>query len=115
MNSINTDQLLTQLRAAAAQAQGPQGTDNQPAQPAAAAGGAEGTSFASLMEQSLDKVNEMQNQSGALKKAFEMGDPNVSLPEVSLASNKAGLAFQATLNVRNKVVDAYKEIMRMQV
>lgn len=117
MNTINTNQLLTQLRAAAAQAQGPQ-AENAAAGPAAAANPAqknEGVSFSSLIEESLDKVNALQEQSGDLKTKFQMGDPNVSLPEVALAGQKAGVAFQTTLHVRNKVVEAYKEIMRMQV
>lgn len=109
MNTIDTNQLLAQLRTAAAQAQGPQ------AEAAAPAAQGEDVNFSSLMKQSLDKVNELQQQSGDLKEAFQMGDPNVSLPEVALAGQKAGVAFQTTLHVRNKVVEAYKEIMRMQV
>ena len=48
-------------------------------------------------------------------KAFEMGDPNVTLPEVMIAKSKAGLAFEGMVQVRNKMIDAYQEIMRMQV
>ncbi|HKJ76282.1 MAG TPA: flagellar hook-basal body complex protein FliE [Gammaproteobacteria bacterium] len=109
MNTIDTNQLLTQLRTAAAQAQG------QQTEAAAPAAKGQDVSFSSLMEQSLDKVNELQQTSGDLKTAFQKGDPNVSLPEVALAGQKAGIAFQTTLHVRNKVVEAYKEIMRMQV
>jgi flagellar hook-basal body complex protein FliE len=106
MNNIDTSQLLTQLRAAAAQAR----TD-KPAEPEQVTG----DNFSSLLTQSLDKVNEMQEHSGKMKTAFELGDPNVSLPQVMIASSKANLAFQATLQVRNKVVEAYQEIMRMPV
>jgi flagellar hook-basal body complex protein FliE len=108
MNTINTNQLLMQLRAAAAQANMP------PAQPAAveSAGGA---NFSSLLSQSIGKVNEMQQSAGSMTRAFEMGDPNVTLPEVMIAKSKAGLAFEGMVQVRNKMIDAYQEIMRMQV
>lgn len=105
MNTIDSSQLLTQLRAAAAQAQ------NTP-QPG---GEASASNFASVLTQSIDKVNDMQQASGELKQAFEMGDPNVSLPQVMIAGSKAELSFQAMVQVRNKMVEAYQEIMRMQV
>ena len=44
-----------------------------------------------------------------------MGDQNVSLSDVMIASNKSGLAFDATVQVRNKMVEAYKEVMSMPV
>ncbi|MGM0594825.1 MAG: flagellar hook-basal body complex protein FliE [Pseudomonadota bacterium] len=109
MNNIDTSQLLMQLRSAAAQASSsPQGPAETPS-----VGG--GDNFSSLLTQSLDKVNSMQQQSGELTRAFEMGEENVTLPEVMIAKNKAGLAFDATIQVRNKVVEAYQTIMRMQV
>ncbi|MFW5446947.1 MAG: flagellar hook-basal body complex protein FliE, partial [Methylophagaceae bacterium] len=59
--------------------------------------------------------NETQQAAGKLKTAFEMGDPNVSLADAMIASQKASVAFQATLQVRNKLVQAYEEVMRMSV
>ena len=110
MNTINTSQLLMQMRAAAAQAAQSQ------AQPSAAVGQAEGSAnFSSLLSQSINKVNEMQQDAGNMTKAFEMGSANVTLPEVMIAKNKAGLAFEGMVQVRNKMVEAYQEIMRMQV
>ena len=106
MNNIDTSQLLTQLRAAAAQAQ-----TEKPADPEQTTG----DNFSSLLTQSLDKVNQMQQHSGELKNAFELGDQSVSLPQVMIASSKANLAFEATIQVRNKVVEAYQEVMRMPV
>jgi flagellar hook-basal body complex protein FliE len=106
MNTINTNQLLMQLRAAAAQAKMPA------AQPVEQSGGA---NFSSLLSQSIGKVNEMQQTSSSMSRGFELGDPNVSLPEVMIAKSKAGLAFEGMVQVRNKMIDAYQEIMRMQV
>jgi len=109
MNNIDTSQLLMQLRSAAAQAQG----SAQGAQESSAVNG--GDNFSSLLSESLSKVNSMQQHSGDMTKAFEMGASDVTLPEVMIAKSKASLAFEATVQVRNKVIDAYQEIMRMQV
>ncbi len=108
MNTIDTNQLLMQLRTAAAQARMPSAETVAPQQAGAA-------NFSSLLTQSIDKVNEMQQTSGAMTRAFEMGDPNVTLPEVMIAKSKSGLAFEGMVQVRNKMIDAYQEIMRMQV
>ncbi len=107
MNNIDTSQLLMQLRAAAAQA----GLKPQAAEQTTPVA----DNFSSMLSQSIGKVNEMQNQAGDLTRAFEMGSADVTLPEVMIAKSKAGLAFEGMVQVRNKVVEAYQEIMRMQV
>ena len=71
MNTIDTNQLLMQLRAAAAQTKAPAAAPAQVEQSGAA-------NFSSLLTQSIGKVNEMQKTSGAMTRAFEMGDPNVT-------------------------------------
>ncbi len=71
--------------------------------------------FKELMSEAVDKVNESLKTSGELKKAFEKGDENVSLVDVMVASQKANISFQAMLNVRNKLINAYQEIMSMQI
>jgi flagellar hook-basal body complex protein FliE len=63
----------------------------------------------------LEKVSEAQNQASELGKSFAMGDDKVSLSDVMIAGQKASIAFQATVQVRNKLVSAYHEIMNMQV
>jgi flagellar hook-basal body complex protein FliE len=107
MSTIDTAQILAQLRLAAAQARGPAA--------APAAQKPEGANFSAMLKQSLDAVNNMQQTSAQMKTSFEAGDPNVSLPEVMIASGKAELGFQALVQVRNRVVEAYQEIMRMPV
>jgi flagellar hook-basal body complex protein FliE len=74
-----------------------------------------GQDFGSLLKNAISTVNELQQDAGAKKMAFEMGDRSVSLAETMIASQKAGLAFEATVQVRNKFVEAYKEIMSMPV
>ena len=65
--------------------------------------------------QSVDKVNETQMDSKKLADAFQAGDPNVQVSEVMVALQKSNVSFQAMLQVRNKLVSAYQEIMNMQV
>lgn len=71
--------------------------------------------FSDLLQQAVNNVNDLQSTSGELKNAVEMGDRSVSLAEAMIASQKAGVAFEATVQVRNKLVDAYKQIMSMPV
>lgn len=71
--------------------------------------------FGELLQQAVNNVNDLQATSGELKTAVEMGDRSVSLAEAMIASQKAGVAFEATVQVRNKLVDAYKQIMSMPV
>jgi len=105
-NTINPDTLLTQMRAMAAQAQGKSTETNS----------ATGQSdFSELLKQSVEKVNETQADSKKLQDAFQAGDPNVQVSEVMIAMQKSNVSFQAMLQVRNKLVSAYQEIMNMQV
>ena len=108
INAIDPNQLLTQMRAAQAQA------TQQPIT-APQSGEASNVNFSNLMKSAVDQVNETQQAAGKLKTAFEMGDPNVSLADAMIASQKASVAFQATVQVRNKLINAYEEVMRMSV
>ncbi|MCK9530864.1 MAG: flagellar hook-basal body complex protein FliE [Hydrogenophaga sp.] len=110
MNTIDSSQLLAQLRLATAQAKG---AGVLPAADASA--GTAGASFSSVLKQSIDTVNGMQQTAGELKQSFELGTAGVGLSDVMLATSKAQLGFQAMVQVRNKVVEAYQEIMRMPV
>jgi len=110
INSIDPSQLLTQMRAE--QAQAAQKTNLSSS---SAIQGTDSVNFSGLMKSAIDQVNETQQAAGKLKTAFEMGDPNVSLADTMIASQKASVAFQATLQVRNKLVAAYEEVMRMSV
>lgn len=73
------------------------------------------TDFTTLFKDALNNVNSLQQHTRALTTAVEMGDPKVSLAEAMIASQKSSIAFEATVQVRNKVVEAYKEIMSMPV
>jgi len=108
INAIDPNQLLTQMRAAQSQAtQQPTAIQQDNA--------ADRVDFSGLMKNAVDQVNATQKASGELKTAFEMGDPNVNLADVMIASQKATVAFEATMQVRNKLINAYEEVMRMSV
>ena len=110
IKAIDPQQLLTQMKAMQAQA------SQSPVTNATASSTESGrVDFANVIKSAVDQVNETQQASGKLKKAFEMGDPNVSLSDVMIASQKANVSFQATLQVRNKLVSAYEEVMRMSI
>ncbi|MBL4911084.1 MAG: flagellar hook-basal body complex protein FliE [Alteromonadaceae bacterium] len=74
-----------------------------------------GQDFGNLLKNAINTVNELQHDAGAKKTAFELGDRSISLAETMISGAKAGLAFEATVQVRNKFVEAYKEIMSMPV
>ena len=71
--------------------------------------------FGNILQDAVKSVNELQKDAGTKKTAFELGDRSVTLAETMIASQKSGIAFDATVQVRNKFVEAYKEIMSMPV
>lgn len=71
-------------------------------------------SFSGLLTNALNQVDQVQQSAHSAEKAYELGDKNMSLGQVMLESKKAALSFQALVRVRNKFVEAYKEIMNMQ-
>src|SRR4051812_26480973 len=71
--------------------------------------------FASALKATLDQVNGAQNKAEDMAKRFVLGDDSVSLSDVMINSQKANIAFQATVQVRNRLVSAYHDIMNMQV
>src|SRR5262245_34774852 len=101
------DQLLGQLRTAAAAAKG--ASVPQVAAPAAKA------DFSEVLKASLDQVNSTQQQAANLARDFELGTSSASLPEVMISLQKANISFQQVVQVRNKLVAAYHDIMNMQV
>lgn len=106
MNVSGVDGLLAEMRAAMAIAQG------GVAPKTAAAPTAD---FASVLKSSLDGVAQAQNRAESMQKAFVLGDDKVSLSDVMIDMQKANLSFQTAVQVRNKVVAAYNDIMNMQV
>jgi len=73
------------------------------------------SAFSGLLSKAINHVNDAQMASGKLAEAFERGDPNVDLPSLMVAMQKASLSYEALKQVRNRLVDAYEEINRMGV
>jgi flagellar hook-basal body complex protein FliE len=85
---------------------------------ASALGGANragGVSFGKSLEDALANVSQLQNQSQAMAREFQAENPNVTLEETMIAMQQSSLSFQAVVQVRNKLVTAYSEMMNMQV
>ena len=74
-----------------------------------------GSSFADMLGQAVNKVNDTQQASSQLSTAFEIGKSGVDLTDVMIAKEKAGVSFQALTQVRNKLVQAYQDISQMPV
>ncbi|MCH8618803.1 flagellar hook-basal body complex protein FliE [Undibacterium sp. TS12] len=71
--------------------------------------------FAEALKASLDTVNKAQVSSEQLGQKFAMGDDKVSLSDVMISMQKANISFQTTVQVRNRLVSAYHDIMNMQI
>jgi flagellar hook-basal body complex protein FliE len=106
MSSMQISQVLAEMRALQARASGISEAPAAAAQP---------SEFANLMKNSVDRVASMQNQATALADAYESGDKSIDLTRVMLEVQKASLAFRAMTEVRNKLVDAYQQVMNMSV
>lgn len=72
-------------------------------------------SFASMLKQAIDNVNGHQQEANDLRTRYEMGDPDVDIVNVMIASQKSTVAFEAMSQVRSRLVNAYQEIMRMPI
>jgi flagellar hook-basal body complex protein FliE len=114
MSNMEIDRVLAQIRSMshATKAGGVGGIG------AAGAAGAKGVAgidngFAKLLKQGIESVNATQNNAADIANKFERGVPGVELPQVMLEMQKANVSFRALTEVRNKFVEAYREIMNM--
>jgi flagellar hook-basal body complex protein FliE len=89
--------------------------DGQPIGRAKAPVQAEGAGFSQALSQALRSVSEAQNSASRMQREVQLDNPAVSLEETMVAMQKAQIGFQATLQVRNRLVQAYSDIMNMQV
>ena len=74
-----------------------------------------GTSFGKTLEDAMANVSKMQNDAQTKAREFQAENPDVTLEETMISMQQASLSFQATVQVRNKLVAAYNEMMNMQV
>jgi flagellar hook-basal body complex protein FliE len=80
-----------------------------------ATAGVAGGGFKAAMTQALSNVSQSQIEAQRLQREVTLDNPAVSVEETMLAMQKANIGFQATLQVRNRMLQAYSEIMNMQV
>lgn len=76
---------------------------------------AQAPSFSETLRSAVAGVNETQHRAGTLAKAFELGDPSADLAKVMIASQQSQVAFRATVEVRNRLVQAYQDVMNMSL
>jgi flagellar hook-basal body complex protein FliE len=81
----------------------------------AAAPGAQAGGFAASLQAALDRVSRMQHEAASLALRFQKNDPEASLERTMIAMAQANVSFQALVQARNRLVQAYQDIMNMQV
>lgn len=74
-----------------------------------------GPKFGDLLTQAVDKVNDVQKASTTMTNAYLQGDSSVDITDVMIASQKSSVAFDSMVQVRNKFVDAYRDVMNMPI
>ena len=84
-------------------------------QPLPKAGAAPATGFSQALGQALSAVSKSQVEATSMQREVQLDNPTVSLEQTMVAMQKAQIGFQATLQVRNRMVQAYSDIMGMQV
>ena len=107
MNTPNVDSMITRMQALAAAASGkPTSTDNQ---------ATNGVDFSAVLKNAIENVNTAQNSAQAKAQSFTLGTSDTSLEDVIVSLQKANLSLQGMIAVRNRLVDAYKEVTNLQV
>lgn len=111
------NQVLSEMRALKSRAQGfePATSSADKINPIQETSQLESVGFQQLLSTAVEQVNSVQKQSSNLAEAFQLGDPNVTLSQVVVASEKASVAFEAMSEVRNRLVTAYEDIMKMPI
>lgn len=106
MDTKGIDQVIGQLRSTA---------DAAASKSASAADATGGASFASALQNALQEVSQAQASAQEMARDFSSGNPDVNLQDVMVNLQKANLSFQQMVQVRNRLVTAYQDIMNMQV
>ena len=106
MDTQSLDQMLNVLRATASQAAG---------KPAEAQKTADGSDFAQVLKNTIEQVNQTQQQAEDMAAKFAAGDGNTNLHEVMISLQTANISFQEMVQARNKLVSAYHDVMNMSV
>ena len=106
MDNMRMNALLAELKAGAAIAEGGRSKAQTAKRPA---------DFAGMLRGAIGEVNDSQMKSQVAAQQFQLGNPAVTLEETMVAMQKSSLSFQFLVQVRNRVVSTYHDIMNMQV
>ena len=107
MSTNNVDSMISRMQALAAAASGkPIANDNQ---------ANNGVDFSAVLKNAIENVNTAQNSAQAKAQSFSTGASDTSLEDVIVSLQKANLSLQGMIAVRNRLVDAYKEVTNLQV
>ncbi|MDP3871067.1 MAG: flagellar hook-basal body complex protein FliE [Pseudomonadota bacterium] len=104
--NTSLNQMITELRSTAQVAAG---------KPAGQAGADSGADFSDALKNAIEQVSAAQEQAKQMSEGFITGTSEANLQDVMIASQKASLSFQQMVQVRNKLVNAYQDIMNMPV
>ena len=115
MSDLAIQQVLAQMRQMKIEASSGVENGNAVTGAQASENGAQEASFADVLQQSIGQVNELQQASSEVHKQFARGAEDVNLTDVMVAGQKSRIAFEAMVQVRNKLLEAYQEIQRMQI
>jgi flagellar hook-basal body complex protein FliE len=108
MNAGNVDTMISKMQELAAAASGGVGSPQSNK-------AENGTDFQSILKNAIENVNSAQNAAQAKAQSFSTGSSDTSLEEVIVSLQKANLSLQGMIAVRNRLVDAYKEVTNLQV
>jgi len=116
MSQIEIDRVLSTIRSIKAQTNIAGAVSGNLTGPAGIASGKPNSvSFASVLKGGIDEVNRLQQTARSTVEKFERGVPGIDLPQVMIDMQKSSVAFRGAVEVRNRVVSAYQDIMNMPV
>lgn len=104
MNDLAINSVLAQMRTLRAQSLSAPAINGQPA-----------ANFSDTLGKAIQGVNQAQQQASSLATRFELGDDKVDLSETMIAAAKAQVQFRGAVEVRNKLVAAYQDVMNMPI
>ena len=110
IDNSTIDAMLAQMRSAVANVNLPTAITSKEIEPSQGA-----VDFGHIFKNQLDAVNNLQKNSQQLSQNYSLGDDSINLSDVMIASQKAGIAMQTSIQVRNKLVTAYNDIMNMSI
>ena len=118
MSDLHVNQVLAQIRSLQSQASATSAISRTAPSSIAGMGGVadqSNVSFTSILKNGIDRVDSVQRQAQKTVTDFQRGVPGVELPQVMLDLQKSSITFRGAVEVRNKMVSAYQEIMNMPI